>query len=232
MLRCGAVTVQAQPVPLSERADACLAALDDTGRAIARRVLLQLVSFADGRADARRPQPLSALQARDDGRIAEILRHLTDARLLAIDGDLTSPEALVALAHGDLIASWPTLQGWIRTHGHTEQLRRQLEADAAGWKQRAGQGGGDVGLLDRGQLTELAAWLTADTRRDLGVSEAAESFIAASRAAARRRWWPGGAYTGGVLAVLLTLLILATPIILLFIVVLTASVIHRFGWFT
>ena len=111
---------------------------------------------------------------------------------------------------------------------NTEQLRRQLEDDAAEWHKRAGQGG-DVGLLDKGQLSELATWLTPDTRRDLGVSEVAKSFIAASRAATRRRWWPGRTATGTVLAILLMLLILATPIILLFIVVLTASVIHALG---
>lgn len=231
MLRSGAVS--AQGMPSSERADACLAALDDAGRAIARRVFLRLVRFGDGRADGRRPQPLSALETSGEPeRVAEILRHLTEARLLGIQGDEASEQARVELAHEDLITSWPTLQAWLRTHGQTEQLRRQLEADAAGWKQRAGQGRGDVGLLDKGQLTELAAWLTTETRRDLGVSEIAESFIAASRAAVRRRWWPGTAYTGSALAILLMLLILATPIILLFIVVLTASVIHRFGWFT
>jgi hypothetical protein len=118
-------------------------------------------------------------------------------------------------------------------HGNTDQLLRQLEADAAEWRQRSslarGPGLGDVGLLDKAQLRELATWLTTKARRDFGVSDVAESFIAASRAAARRRWWSGSAYTGTFLAILLMLLLLATPIILLFIVVLTASVIHALG---
>ncbi|HEX7838619.1 MAG TPA: hypothetical protein VF469_14185 [Kofleriaceae bacterium] len=227
------MSAQAQAQTLSERADACLAALDEAGQAIARRVFLRLVSFDGGRAAVRRPQPLSALATSGEPeRVAEILRHLTEARLLGIQGGEAPEGARVELADEALIASWPTLQAWIGTHGQTEQLRRQLEAEAAGWKQRADQGRGDVGLLDTGQLTELAAWLTTDTRGDLGVSAVAESFIAASRAAARRRWWPSRSYTGSALAILLMLMILATPIILLFIVVLTASVIHRFGWFT
>jgi hypothetical protein len=227
------MSAQVQAVTLSERADACLAALDEAGQAIARRVLLRLVSFGEGQAVARRPQPLSALATSGEPeRVAEILRQLTDARLLGIQGGEAPDEARVELADDALIAAWPVLQAWIHTHGRTEQLRRQLEADAAGWKQRQDQGQGDVGLLDRGQLTELAAWLTTDTRGDVGVSAVAESYIAASRAATRRRWWPGRGYTGSVLAILLMLLILATPIVLLFIVVLTASVIHRFGWFT
>ncbi len=110
-----------------------------------------------------------------------------------------------------------------------EQLRRELEASAAEWQQRASQGAGDVGLLDKSQLVELGAWLPADTRRELGVSDLAESFVVASRAAARRRWWPGRTSTGGALAILLMCLLLATPFILLFIVVLAASMIHRFG---
>jgi hypothetical protein len=215
---------------LSERADACLAALDEARRAIARRMVLQLVSFGEAGADTRRRLPLSSLQASGDAeRLAQTLHHLIEGRLLAIDGDEASGQSLVELADEALVASWPALQAWIRTHRRTEPLRRQLETDAAAWSQRADDGRGDVGLLDKAQLRELAAWLTTETRRDLGVSDAAESFIAASRAAARRRWWPGRATTGTVLAILLILLILATPIILLFCVVLTASVIHALG---
>jgi hypothetical protein len=109
------------------------------------------------------------------------------------------------------------------------QLRRQLEADAAAWSQRASDGRGDVGLLDHDQLNELASWLPAATGRGLAVSDSVASFIAASRDATRRRWWPGRAYAGTALAILLMLMILATPIILLFIVVLAASVIHALG---
>jgi hypothetical protein len=110
----------------------------------------------------------------------------------------------------------------------TEHLRGQLEADATEWSQRADQDAGDAGLLDKAQLVELDAWLTPEARRQIAVSEAAESFIAASRAAAaRRRWWQGRSSLGGVLAILLILLILATPVTLLAIVGFTAALIHR-----
>lgn len=104
---------------------------------------------------------------------------------------------------------------------------RQLEADAAEWSRRAEHGPDDAGLLDRGQLTELDAWLTPEVRRAVAVSDVAESFIAASRAAARRRWWPWKTSMGTALAILLILLILATPITLLSIVGFTAALIHR-----
>ena len=229
VVRCVAVTTPT----LSERADACLATLDEPGRAIARRVLLRLVSFGDGRVEARRHQPLAVVRAGGDpARAAEVVRHLAAAGLLRLDGDEASPEAQagarIELADASLITAWPTLRAWIDSHGRTEQLRRQLEVDAAAW-QHADPARGEVSLLDPGQLGELTGWLTPDARRDLCVSDAAESFVAASRAAARRSWWPGGPSTGTVLAILLMLLILATPIILLFIVVLTAGVIHRLG---
>jgi hypothetical protein len=216
--------VSAQAVTLSERADACVAALDPEGQAIARRVCLRLIRFGDAGPGADQPQPLSALRSGDDPeRAATTLRQLTDAGLVAIHGD-AGDDARVELADAALIDAWPRLQVWLRSHGKAEQLRRQLESDAAAWSQRAD----GRGLLDHRQLGELAASLPPDLRRDLGASAAAEAFITASRAAARRRWWPGTAATGPVLAILLTVLILATPIILLFVVVLSAWMIHRF----
>ncbi len=211
------------PTP-SERADACIAALDDAGRVIARRVVLRLVSFRDGSAEAGRPQPMSALGSPGDaGRLADIVRQLADGGLLRAGGD--APGQTVALAD-DAVAGSAALQGWVATHGRTEQLRRQLEADAAAWQQRAGQGP-DAGLLDRTQLAELDGWLTPETHRNLGVSEIAESFIAASRAR-RRRWWPSKTSVGGVLAILLILMILATPLTLASLIALTAAMIHKF----
>ncbi|HEX3481261.1 MAG TPA: hypothetical protein VHT91_39885 [Kofleriaceae bacterium] len=185
------------PTP-SERADAWLAALDDAGQAIARRVVLRLLGFRDGRAEAGRAQPRSALGA---------------------PGDAAEPS--VALA-GDALTGSPVLQRWIASHGQTEQLRRQLEADAAAWKQAA------AGPLDPAQLAELDAWLTPQTHREIGVGEVADAFIAASRAPRRRGWWPSKTSIGGALAIMLILMILATPITLASLIALTAAMIHKF----
>jgi hypothetical protein len=208
------------PTP-SERADAWLAALDDAGQAIARRVVLRLISFRDGRAEAGRSQPLSALGGPGDaGRLAGVVRHLADGGVVRLDDDAAEPAGALALIDDALTGS-PALQRWIASHGRTEQLRRQLEADAAAWKQ------GDAGLLDRGQLAELDAWLTPEIHREIGVGEVAGSFLAASRAA-RRRWWPSKTSIGGALAILLILMILATPITLASLIALTAAMIHKF----
>jgi hypothetical protein len=215
---------------LSERADHCLAALDDASQVIARRVFLRLIRFGEGGIDGHRPQPMSALRSGSDAeQLTRTLHHLAAPGLLTIASDETSGSLIVDLADATLITTWPTLQTWIRVHGPTEQLRRQLESDATEWSQRTSQGVGDVGLLDNAQLRELTAWLTPETQRAVGVSDIAESFIAASRAAARGRWWPWRTSPAAYLAVVLILALLATPIILLFIVVLTASVIHRLG---
>jgi conflict system STAND superfamily ATPase len=203
----------------SEGADACLATLDDAGQAIARRVVLRLLSFRDGRAEPGRPQPLSALGGPGDaGRLADVVRHLADGGGVRLDDD-----ASVALAlAGDALTGSPVLQRWITSHGQAEQLRRQLEADATAWKQ------GTAGLLDPAQLAELAAWLTPEIHRDIGVSEVADALIAASRAPRRRGWWPGRTAIGGTLAIVLILMILATPITLASLIALTAAMIHKF----
>jgi hypothetical protein len=217
--------VSAQAVPSSERADACLAALDAEGRAIARRVCLRLIRFGDAGPRAGQQQLVTALRAGDDaGQVAATVRQLTDAGLLAVHGDAASDDARVELADAALVDAWPALQAWLRSHGKPEQLRRQLEDDAAAWSQRAD----GTRLLGKRQLGELSAALPPDVRLELGVTATAESFITASRAAARRRWLPEPATTGPVLAILVTLVILATPIILLFVVVLSAWMIHRF----
>jgi len=215
------------PTP-SERADACIAALDDAGQAIARRVVLRLVRFHDGRAEPGRIQPLSALSAPwDAGRLADVVHQLADAGLVRLTGDGAEPAVAVAVALADdALTAAPTLPRWIASHGGTEQLRRQLEADAAAWRKRGpGVAGGGGALLDRAQLAELAGWLTPETHREIGVSEAADEFIAASRGA-RRRWWPRS--LGGALAILFILLILATPITLASLIALTAAMIHKF----
>ncbi len=208
---------------LSERADACLAALDNADQAIARRLFLRLVGFSDGRAGSHPPQPLRALRASEPpAQLDEILRRFTEAGVLT--SHASPGEPMVDLAH-DSVTAWPPLQAWIHMHGRAEQQRRQLERSAAAWRQHADQGT-DLGLLDSDQLSELGDALTDGAHRDLGISETAASFLTASRAAARPRWWPGRASPGSLLAVLLVLMLLATPVILLFVVVLSASVIH------
>lgn len=71
-------------VAIATRADATIASLDDPQRLVARRVLLRLVQFGEGRADTRRQQPLESLRVpgEDQARFDATLRRLVDDRLL------------------------------------------------------------------------------------------------------------------------------------------------------
>jgi hypothetical protein len=122
--------------------------------AVARRILLRLVSFGEGRADTRRQQPRAALRAIEDtaANFETVMRRLIEARLLTVDGDPDHDGVYVDLAHEVMISAWPTLARWIQIWRVDEQRRRQVEAAAAAWCTR-GKGAG--GLLDAIELAEL-----------------------------------------------------------------------------
>jgi hypothetical protein len=168
-------------VAMSRRADATLDELTPAQEAIARRILLRLVSFGEGRSDTRRQQPRSRLRAAGDdaGDFEHVLGRLIEARLLTTGGDDDGGEACVDLAHEVMITAWPTLASWIRERRADEQHRRQLEAAAAQWVAR-GRGAG--GLLDRIELAEADAWLHTESAREVGQSADVAALIAASRA--------------------------------------------------
>jgi WD40 repeat protein/serine/threonine protein kinase len=195
-------------VAISRRADASLRSLTRAQRTIARRILLRLVSFGEGRSDTRRQQPRSALCASDDDAtdFDVVVRRLVGDRLLAIDGDPGGDDARVDLAHEVMITAWPTLAEWIQTRRVDEQRRRQLEAAAALWRER-GRGAG--GLLDPVELAEVEVWRATASARDLGESPEVAALIAASKATHERlrrrrravRWSALGALSAFAIAV-------------------------------
>jgi hypothetical protein len=168
-------------VAISRRAEATLRALTPAQGAIARRILLRLVSFGEGRADTRRQQPRAALHAIDDAAVDfdEVLRRLIAARLLTIDGDPGHEDAHVDLAHEVMISAWPTLAGWIQTRRTDEQRRRHLEAAAAAWIKH-GRGAG--GLLDAVELADAEAWRQTASACELGESAHVVALVATSKA--------------------------------------------------
>ncbi|HEX7837238.1 MAG TPA: hypothetical protein VF469_07225, partial [Kofleriaceae bacterium] len=185
-------------VALARRADAVLRPLTPAQEAIARRILLRLISFGEGRSDTRRQQPRSKLRAGGDDAadFDRVLHQLIAARLLTADDDEHGREACVDLAHEVLIVSWPTLAGWIQAHRGEEQRRRQLEAAAADWVKH---GRGPRGLLDAIELAEAEAWQRTESASELGPSADVAALVVASRAAQdrqrrRRRGLMGGAF--------------------------------------
>jgi tetratricopeptide (TPR) repeat protein len=180
-------------VALARRADATLRRFDATQTDIARRILIRLISFGEGRSDTRRQQPRAKLRAADDDAadFEHVLQAMINDRLLTTDEDDRGGEPLVDLAHEILIVAWPALAGWVQRHRVDEQRRRQLEAVAAQWAER---GRGDRGLLDPNEIVDAEAWQQTESAVQLGHSAEVTAFIAASRVAQvrlrrRRRAW-------------------------------------------
>jgi len=172
-------------VALARRADATLRRLNAAQTASARRILLRLISFGEGRSDTRRQQPRTQLRAagEDAADFAFVLQTMVDDRLLTVDEDIAG-EPRVDLAHEVIISAWPALAEWIRNHRVDEQRRRRLAAAAAEWVEH---GRGARGLLDPIELADAAQWQQTDSAVQLGQSAQVSALIAASRAAQTRQ---------------------------------------------
>jgi WD40 repeat protein len=168
-------------VALAMRADATLHDLTRTEQAIARRILLRLISFGEGRPDTRRQQARAALSTSEDDAPAvdRTIRRLVDARMLTVNAT-DRGEPLIDLAHEALISGWPELKSWLASRRDDEQRRRRLEQRAAAWALR---GRGSVGLFDAVELAEAERWSGSEAARELGHSDDLARFLRASRGA-------------------------------------------------
>ena len=167
-------------VAIAQRADATMRGLTAAQQTIARRVLLRLVSFGEGRADTRRQQEIRALRSAADGEgeFARVLQRLIDDRLVTVDGAEAADDALADLSHEALITAWPALRAWIERRRADEQRRRRLEAKVAEWIER---GKGAASLLDPVELSEAVQWMSSDAARELGYGAELPALVAASR---------------------------------------------------
>ncbi|HET7499920.1 MAG TPA: CHAT domain-containing protein [Kofleriaceae bacterium] len=196
-------------VAIARWADATMRRLTEVETAIARRILLRMISFGEGRSDTRRQQPRAQLCAagEDAAEFARVLQTMVGDRLLTVDDDVAG-EPRIDLAHEVMISAWPMLAGWIRDHRVDEQRRRQFEEAAVQ------HGRGARGLLDPIELAEAVNWQRTKSAVQLGQSAQVMALIAASSAAqeARRKevfWFSGVA---GVGLILLLAVISATAI--------------------
>jgi WD40 repeat protein len=175
-------------------ADAAVDGLPPAEQALARRTLVRLVQFGEGRQDTRQSQPLSELESADDppGALSHVVGRLVMRRLI-VAGSVRAGSAettVFDLAHEALITGWPKLRDWVREGGEAEQVRRRLEEHATEWV-RLGRGGG--ALIDEVRLPAAEEWL-ARHAGEVGASAELLALVAASRAkieadraAARRR---------------------------------------------
>ena len=197
---------------------------------LARRILLRLVQFIEGRTYnyTRRQQPVSTLRAVDDDGtlLDQTLHYLADHRLLTLSSG-GNGERLVDISHEALLNSWPTLQRWIAERRDAEQTRRRLEGKAQEWV-RFGRGEG--GLLDATELAEAEAWLGGGEAAELGgAGQDLRAMIEASRVAINPGWHRWGATLLGIATLAIAgavgLIVLATQEI-------TSSLLRVTVWIT
>ncbi len=176
---------------VAETADAALAALSPDQVSIAKRVLLRLVQFGQGRPDTRRQLRFEDLRSEgDDDRALEgVLDSLARSRLVTLTGS-PAPGAggsregeLVDLAHEALIAGWPTMRGWLAERRDAEQARRRLEGHVATWEEHDRT----AAFLDEVELREAQGWLASPDARELGIPRGLPELVAVSAAKLRRR---------------------------------------------
>jgi WD40 repeat protein len=171
---------RALDVAIARRAGTTMGALTLAQQAMARRVLLRLVSFGEGRPDTRRQQRVHALRSAADAaaEFARVLRRLVDDRLITVDGTEGTDDVLADLSHEALITGWPALREWIARRRTDEQQRRRLEAKVGEWIEH---GRGETSLLDPVELSEAMQWMQSDAARELGYGAELPALLAASR---------------------------------------------------
>jgi len=207
---------------LAVHAEAVVQALTGPGdRAVAQRILLDLVHLGEGRPHTRRRRTLDDLRRSGDApdQLERVLETLVQGRLVTTsDGDQAgaggqarraqgariggwgelaaeATDRHVDLAHDTLITGWPALAGWIVERRDDLRTQRRFEARAA-----AG------GLLNAAELSELTRWIATPTGVALGASEALRTLVRRSASARRFR---RGAFGAGLVAVTATAIVFA-----------------------
>ncbi len=194
-------------VALARHADQVMADLKSAAARIeARRILLNLIQPGDQRLDTRRQLPVDALRegTADPIVFEEVLRALTQGRLLTLGGEENRADQVVDLSHEKLIDGWPALRAWINQSREAMRIGRRLEDKAAEWL-RLGKSGG---LLDQVELQEAEVWLRSPDAAVLGCSAALKELITTSRAALKdeRRTWRQQRLVRAALVALLSLI--------------------------
>jgi tetratricopeptide (TPR) repeat protein len=187
-------------------------------RAVAQRVLLDLVHLGEGRPHTRRRRTLEALRRSGDApdQLERVVETLIEGRLLTTgDGDSVVPRGheqasntvrsmqgrdgvqptatnrarYIDLAHDALITGWAVLAGWLAEHRDHLRTQRRLETRA------------DAGaVLNSEELPEFerwVAWVATPAGQALGASEALLTLVRRSVAVRRlRRQMLGGGLVG------------------------------------
>ena len=166
---------------LSDRAEEIYASLGADQQTLARRLLLRLTEPGEGTEDTRRRAAVEELVSSpgERGALEEVIRDLTNARLLTTTGEGKMGERWVDVSHEALIRGWPRLRGWIEEDRAGLRTHRQLTDAAQDWERLDR----DPGAVLRGaRLAETVEWQQRDSP-DLNQLE--RDFLTASQAATR-----------------------------------------------
>jgi eukaryotic-like serine/threonine-protein kinase len=168
---------------LARHADAVLAAMPPSQRALARRLFTRLVSASGTRA-RRTDVELGA----GDPAVRATLDALVSGRLLvAHDADGGSA---YELAHEVLLHGWGRLRNWLAEDAEGRVLRERITTAAGEWEQLNRPGDA---LWNARRLAETEGLDLAD------LPPAQRAFLAASRRAARKRRWGRWGMVSGVI---------------------------------
>jgi WD40 repeat protein/DNA-binding SARP family transcriptional activator len=169
--------------------------LDPAQQAIARNVLMRLAGEGEGQTIVRRRIALSELELERRPDVAEVVKRLTDSRLLTVG------EGAVEVAHEALLREWPRLRGWLEEDAQGRRLHRQISDAAQAWD----ADGRDAGGLYRGaRLSGALEWRS--THEEL-LNATERDFLDAGRAAADRAQRRLRLVLGGVSVLLLAAVI-------------------------
>lgn len=175
-------------VALAIRADETYnSKLSPPQQAIARRIFLRLVQFAEDPTSrsTRRRQPIDKLRSATDDPVLfdTTVQTLANARLLTLGSDPNGTKQ-VDMAHQALINGWPKLRTWIAEKGDAENTRRSLEAMADRWVKL---GRNKRNLLSDSQLQNAEKWLTSSEALELGYSETLPALVQVTKRIEHRR---------------------------------------------
>src|SRR5215210_7350068 len=155
---------------------------------IARRILTDLVhlgSRSEGIPDSRRIRSFDDLCRNMDERqmVQQVVRKLTDARLLVTAGETSGGQSSVQMIHDALLWEWGQLRHWLEENRRFLLWHQEMGGRTRAWIETAPNNSNqrDEGRLLRGRaLAEAEGWLR-EHGEDLG--EAERMFIEASRQA-------------------------------------------------
>ena len=136
---------------IATTAEQALAALDNEGQAVARRILLRMVELRPDGDDARRWVSHREVTEIDPCRATDVVATLAGARLLVVDRDQ------ITVVHEALLRAWPRLSGWIAEERADLLARQEVRWAAERWV----AGGRTDGDLYRGGRLDAALDLAA-----------------------------------------------------------------------